>query len=59
MKYVASAHHFLLNLGRDKRGVSAVEYALLASLIAVAIVATVKTFGTTLSGIFTTVGSSI
>lgn len=59
MKYIATAHNFLLNLGRDKRGVSAVEYALLASLIAVAIIAAVSGFATTLGGIFTTVGTKI
>ncbi|WP_189046470.1 Flp family type IVb pilin [Aliidongia dinghuensis] len=59
MKYIATAHHLLCNLGRDKRGVSAVEYALLAALIALAIIGAVTTFGTNLSGIFTKVGGSI
>jgi pilus assembly protein Flp/PilA len=44
---------------RDDRGVTAVEYGLMVSLIAVAIIATVTLLGTTLSGLFTTVTASL
>lgn len=37
---------------RDESGAAAVEYGLLAGLIAVVIAASVKTLGTTLKGIF-------
>ena len=40
-------------------GVTAIEYALLASLIAIFIVAAVQTVGTRLSTVFTEVGSSL
>ena len=59
MKHIATAHHFLLNLGRDKRGVSAVEYALIAALIAAVIIASVSSLGTAIKNTFTTIGSTI
>lgn len=52
---IAKASQFI----RDEDGISAIEYALLGSLIALAIVGTVKTLGTTLSTIFTNIGASI
>jgi pilus assembly protein Flp/PilA len=42
----------------DESGVSAIEYAFLASLIAVAIAAVVGTVGTSLSTTFATIASS-
>lgn len=46
----------LLNRGeRDDKGATAVEYGLMVSLIAVAIIATVTLLGTALDGIFQTV----
>jgi len=53
--FIAQAARFV----RDEDGISAIEYALLASLIALAIVGTVGTLGTTLSTIFTNVAGSI
>jgi pilus assembly protein Flp/PilA len=43
----------------DEAGVTAIEYALIASLIAVFIVAAVRTVGTRLSVVFTEVGASL
>jgi pilus assembly protein Flp/PilA len=40
---------------RDNRGVTALEYGLIAALIAVAIISAVSTLGTNLSTTFTTV----
>ena len=37
---------------REEEGVTAIEYGLIAGLIAVAIIGTVTTLGTTLSGLF-------
>jgi pilus assembly protein Flp/PilA len=54
-KFVAQAARFV----RDEDGISAIEYGLLAALIALAIVGTVGTLGTTLSTIFTNVAGSI
>ena len=48
-----------LKTKRDERGATAVEYGLMVSLIAVAIIATVRTLGTTLSGLFATVTGAL
>jgi pilus assembly protein Flp/PilA len=44
---------------KDKAGVTAIEYGLIASLIAVAIVAAVTIVGTELNATFIYVGSSL
>jgi pilus assembly protein Flp/PilA len=43
----------------DESGVTAIEYALIASLIAVAIIGAVTTVGTNLSTVFTEVGNTL
>jgi pilus assembly protein Flp/PilA len=43
----------------DRKGVTALEYGLLAGLIAVVIVAAVATVGTNLNSVFTTIGTKI
>ena len=48
-----------LKTERDERGATAVEYGLMVSLIAVAIIATVRTLGTTLDGLFATVTGAL
>ena len=44
---------------KDNSGVTALEYGLIASLIAVVIVGAVTTLGTKLNGTFTTVGNAL
>jgi pilus assembly protein Flp/PilA len=44
---------------RNKDGVTSIEYALVASLIAVAVVTLIATIGTQLSTTFSQVGSSL
>jgi pilus assembly protein Flp/PilA len=44
---------------RSNRGVSAIEYGLLAALIALVIIAAVTTLGTNLKGVFNTISTSI
>jgi len=44
---------------RDESGATAIEYGLIAALIAVVIIAAVTTVGTNLSGTFNTVSGSI
>jgi len=53
------SHSNTLKLLRDRSGATAIEYGLIAALIAVAAVATMTTVGTNLSGIFGTVASSL
>jgi pilus assembly protein Flp/PilA len=43
----------------DRRGVTAIEYGLIAALIAVAAVVVMGTVGTNLSGVFSQVASSL
>jgi pilus assembly protein Flp/PilA len=50
---------FLLNSVREERGVTAVEYGLIAALIAVAIITAVTTVGTNLTSIFTPLGTDL
>lgn len=49
----------LKNLRNDKRGVTAIEYGLIAAFIAVLIIAGVKSIGTNLSTAFGNVNSSL
>lgn len=44
---------------RDRRGATALEYGLVAALIAVAIIGSVTALGTNLSSLFTTISNSI
>jgi pilus assembly protein Flp/PilA len=43
----------------DESGVTAIEYGLIAALIAVVIIGAIKTVGTSLSGTFSTVAASL
>ena len=43
----------------DESGATAIEYAMIAAFIAIAIVGAVTSLGTTLSGIFTNVNSDV
>jgi pilus assembly protein Flp/PilA len=49
----------LLGLGVDKRAVTALEYAMIASLIAVAAVSVISGLGTHLSTTFASVNSAL
>jgi pilus assembly protein Flp/PilA len=51
--------HTWLALRFDKRGVTAMEYGLIASLIAVAIIAAVTAVGTNLTSTFTTISAKL
>jgi pilus assembly protein Flp/PilA len=44
---------------RDRRGATAIEYGLIAALIALVIITGVKTVGTKLSSTFTTLSTSL
>ena len=49
---------FPMGFVRDESGTTAIEYALIASLISVVIVTAVTTIGTTLTGFFQTVAAA-
>jgi len=50
---------FTLRFARDESGATAIEYGLIVSLIAVAIVTAVTSVGTSLKAKFTTIGAAI
>jgi pilus assembly protein Flp/PilA len=47
------------NFINDESGVTAIEYALIASLIAVFIIVAVQAVGTSVSGVFTEIGTTL
>lgn len=51
--------HAFLNFLRDESGATAIEYGLIAALIAVVIITAVTAVGTNLSGTFNTVAGSV
>jgi pilus assembly protein Flp/PilA len=50
---------FLTRLIHDESGATAIEYGLIAALIAVAIITAATSVGTSLSGTFNTVSTSL
>ena len=51
--------NFIKNFANDESGATAIEYGLIAALLAVAIVGVLTTLGPKLSGVFTKVESSL
>jgi pilus assembly protein Flp/PilA len=49
----------LMRFLRDERGATAIEYAIIASGVAVAIAATVTSLGSSVNGLFTSVSTSL
>ena len=43
----------------DRKAVTALEYGIIASILGIVLVGIFRSFGTTLSGLFTTVGNTI
>lgn len=50
---------FFNKLARDEQGATAIEYGLIAALIAVAAMTAMQSLGTNLSNTFTTVGNKM
>jgi pilus assembly protein Flp/PilA len=51
--------HFAQKLIRDEEGVTAIEYGLIAALIAVAIIISVTLVGSKLAAVFTSIAGSL
>ena len=51
--------NLIARFAKDESGATAIEYGLIAALIAVVIIGAVTAVGTSLSGTFSTVSSSI
>jgi pilus assembly protein Flp/PilA len=54
-KLILGVQRFL----KDEEGVTAIEYGLIAALIAVVIIGAVTTVGTNLSGVFNTIANKL
>jgi pilus assembly protein Flp/PilA len=52
-------HQILLSAMRDREGVTAIEYGLIAALIAVAAVVVISTVGTDLSATFSDIANDL
>lgn len=59
LKGVVIMFNILRRLRTDESGVTAIEYGLIASLVAVVIIGAVTTLGTSLTGIFTTIAAAL
>ena len=54
LRVIAFLHNFIAEpVRRDDRGVTAVEYAVLLTVIGVGVAAAIVAFGKTLAGVFT------
>ena len=51
--------HILNRFVQDESGATAIEYGLIAALIAVVIISALKTIGTNLNTAFTTIGTNL
>jgi pilus assembly protein Flp/PilA len=49
----------LMLLKHDRRGVTAMEYGIIAALVAVVIIAAVTLLGTALTGVFTSISTAL
>jgi pilus assembly protein Flp/PilA len=59
MKHITAIRHFFLSFFGEKKGVTAVEYGLIAALIAAVIIGGVSALGTNIQAVFTTVANTI
>lgn len=50
---------FLRTMLRDRRGVTALEYGIIAGVLGLVLIVIFKSFGTTLSSLFSKIGASI
>jgi pilus assembly protein Flp/PilA len=50
---------FLIRLWNDERGATAIEYGLLAAMIAIAMLAAISRLGFTLTGVFQRIASAL
>jgi pilus assembly protein Flp/PilA len=56
---MSSLKTFLARLAHDESGATAIEYGLIAALIAAVVIGALTTIGTNLNGTFTAVGTSV
>ena len=51
--------HFTSKLAADRRAVTALEYGIIAGVLGLVLIIVFKNFGTTMSKLFSTIGSSL
>lgn len=56
---MSSLVQYVKQFVHDEGGVSAIEYGLIAALIAIVIIGAVKTVGTNLNSVFSTIGNDL
>ena len=54
-----AASNFFVRLLRDQSGATAIEYGLIAALIAAVVIGALTTIGSNLNGTFTTIGTNV
>jgi len=54
-----SVCNLLQRLARDESGATAIEYGLIAALIAAVVIGALTAIGTNLNGTFTTIGTNV
>jgi len=59
MKFLATLHAYYLALKDDEQGASAIEYAIIAGLIAVGIILAATNLGTEISSLFSYIGGKL
>jgi pilus assembly protein Flp/PilA len=59
MSLLKSLPALSVSIKNDRRGVTLIEYGLLAALIALVVIGAVTTLGSNLSTLFTNIGNSI
>ncbi len=52
-------HRYLWDFARDESGATAIEYAMLLSLIAMVILGTITSLGISVNGFYTTAGAAL
>ncbi len=58
MKLIKSVRAYFTNVAQSEAGVTAIEYAMIAALVAVGLAASLTTLKTAVAGVFTSVGSA-
>ena len=59
VNYVRSKVAALRNIGKDEKGVTALEYGLVATFVAIALVTALSTMGSGLGTYFNNIGSKV
>ncbi|MDQ7728167.1 Flp family type IVb pilin [Halomonas sp. SpR8] len=59
MKLITFLYTYVANLHRDTKGASAIEYAIIAGLVAIGFIVIAGTLGTNIGEVFTSITTSL